>query len=210
MENRTLVFFALLALLINCSSLVSARPISLFPSSGLAEPAPGNGTTNATGCAAKTNCGDCSDSYDCVWCDSNNVCYDGSFYGPNGGNAGKWDPLNECKDWRWKQCKVNGRIVFWSAVAIVAAGLMLFSLTFCLCCYCYCKRSQRRRIISKQKTWEEIKKEEAEMQGLRSKTPVTDSRRQQLYEKYGRPDDRSLNAERSTDSRGSGRKSIFA
>lgn len=79
---------------------------------------------------------------------------------------------------------VNGRIVFWSAVAIAAAGLVLFSLVFCCCCYCYCKAKRRRNIIRSQKTWEEIKREDDEMQGLRSKTPVTDNRRQYLQAKY--------------------------
>jgi hypothetical protein len=57
-----------------------------------------NVTTNKT-CAARVGCGNCTDDDSCVWCDSDNLCKNGTWYGPDG------EIISGCMDWRWKQCK---------------------------------------------------------------------------------------------------------
>lgn len=104
------------------------------------------------------------------------------------------NPFNGCADWRWRQCKANGKAIFWSATCIAAVGLILF-LFCCFCCCCYCRRRRRlRKVISNQKTWSQVKNEEAEMDRLLgTRTPRTDVRREQVYAKYGRPGERNVN-----------------
>src|SRR5262249_42404841 len=50
-------------------------------------------------CGNITNCGHCTSQGTCVWCESDNTCQKGNFYGPEDGI------INGCKDWRWRQCK---------------------------------------------------------------------------------------------------------
>jgi len=87
---------------------------------------------------------------------------------------------------------------------------VLFVLAFCCCCYCYCSRKRKRNIVKNQKTWEEMKRED-EMLGLtRSKTPVTDSRRQYLNSKYPSLSDRSRESINADSDRGRPQKrSLF-
>jgi len=147
-----------------------------------------NTTTPGRTCADYNVCGNCSGEWNCVWCETDSKCLDGSIYGPNE------NPFTGCGEWRWRQCSVNGKAIFWSAVAIIVA-LFLLCLFMCFCYCCFCRK---RRKHSHQKTWSQIKAEEAEMDGLlnASKTPKTDSRREQIYSKYGRPEERNRNSYR--------------
>ncbi|KAL6042456.1 hypothetical protein QOT17_024434 [Balamuthia mandrillaris] len=140
-----------------------------------------NNTKNGTGCASKTSCSSCAKEWDCVWCESSNTCIEGSIYGP------KTKPFTTCKDWRWRQCKVNGMYLFWPITAGVVVILFLVA-TVCVCCCCRC---HRRNKYAKLKTWEQIQAEEAELDGYRSKHPRTDQRRAELYSKYGSPEERN-------------------
>jgi uncharacterized membrane protein len=95
-----------------------------------------NTSTNATGCAARTSCGPCTDEWECVWCDSDHTCQSGNFWGPDD------HIITGCDDWRWRQCGVNGKIVFWVAVAVAAAVVVLGLLICIICCLC-CRRRRR-------------------------------------------------------------------
>jgi hypothetical protein len=50
-------------------------------------------------CGNYTGCGNCTEQWNCVWCDSDSKCEDGGVWGPN------QNPFNSCPDWRWRQCK---------------------------------------------------------------------------------------------------------
>jgi hypothetical protein len=192
----------------NITASPSSAPVapSVSPSSApvanvTASPSPSSApVANATAspspkpklaCGNYTGCGNCTEQWNCVWCDSK--CEDGGVWGPN------QNPFNSCPDWRWRQCKANGKAIFWSAVCIAAVLVVLF-LFCCFCCCCYCRRKRRlRHIISNQKSWSQIKAEEAEMDRLLgTRTPKTDTRREQVYAKYGRPGERSVNNNRSS------------
>ena len=85
MDRSTATAGLFLVLLFSCASCVSG------------EDQPKNNT--ATSCAALTNCGDCTDDRDCVWCETDGNCQDGGFYGVSG------ELFGGCRDWRWGQCK---------------------------------------------------------------------------------------------------------
>ncbi|KAN0034414.1 hypothetical protein ACTFIV_000923 [Dictyostelium citrinum] len=127
----------------------------------------GNSTDN-TGCGEYTSCGDCREDKGCVWCGSEGICTEGSFYGTK--------PLNingACKDFMWMQCKIQGR---W-AILIAAGGAFLIIVFFfiCLCCCC-CRRK-------KDKHYHNIQDDETER--LVSRTPITDKRRDEMRAKWG-------------------------
>jgi len=92
-------------------------------------------TTNSTGCAAYSDCSSCVEARNCLWCETDSVCKEGNFYGIKG------ELFSGCDDWRWGQCKVNGRILLWSTAAAVGGFLLLslFGILICCCC-CYKKR----------------------------------------------------------------------
>lgn len=54
---------------------------------------------NKTICGARLGCSNCTDDDSCVWCESDNLCKNGTWYGPDG------EIIKGCSDWRWKQCK---------------------------------------------------------------------------------------------------------
>ena len=144
---------------------------------------PTSNPTNATGCLANTDCASCSKELKCVWCGE--TCMDGFFFGPKN--------LTECKDFRWQQCKVNGRFAFIGVLA--AIGLFLFLILICVCKCCCCQKKRK----SKATKLSEFKNKKAEKERLLddeeaqvSSTPVTDQRRAQMREKWGIKD-RSVN-----------------
>jgi len=135
----------------------------------------GNNTTNSS-CAALADCGSCTAQTHCVWCD-NSACVDGFFYGtPN---------LKQCSDWRWKQCKVNGRYAFIAVLGLAGVILLIFMICICKCCCC-----QKKRKAAGYSKLSTIKKQEREsllsdVEEQRSSHPVTDQRRAQMREKWG-------------------------
>lgn len=135
-------------------------------------------------CANYTSCGPCTDQWTCVWCPSTDQCLKGNFYGPDNGI------IDGCKDWQWRQCKVNGKAVFWVCVGVAALVVVVGAFCCFFCCWCCWGRRRRARIARAQKTWSQQKAEEEELSGLVSRTPVTDARRAQIYEKYGTPQER--------------------
>ncbi|KYQ91160.1 hypothetical protein DLAC_08072 [Tieghemostelium lacteum] len=125
--------------------------------------------TNATGCAKYTSCSDCAAENHCVWCEGDSICSDGTFYGSK--------PLSTCKDFRWRQCKIEGRYTLIIAAGIIAVILFFF---FCICCCCCCRRRD-----SHEHKYYSIQNSEDENSHLISKTPKTDARREELYRKWG-------------------------
>jgi hypothetical protein len=100
---------------------------------------------------------------------------DGFFYGTK--------DLNLCKDFRWKQCKVNGRFAFIGVLIAIAVFMLIILICVCKCCCCQKKRKSKGAKLGK------IKKEKrpllADEEGGVSSTPVTDQRRAQMREKWG-------------------------
>ncbi len=95
----------------------------------------GNGTSTSTtgttgtttgssshNCTSLTSCSECSNDDKCVWCETNSICYNGDWLGP--------EQKDICKsDWyvliqqsycdlsgnrRWKQCKVEQYYIFYA------------------------------------------------------------------------------------------------
>jgi len=136
--------------------------------------------TNKTGCAKSTTCSSCTDSTSCVWCESNNECLSGNFYGPSD------DIFSGCDDWRWEQCTVNGRIVFWVSGSVLCLLVLLAFMFCCLCCVCRRRKSHDLESTTAS-TWKQLQKDENEINDRKSKT---NSARALLYAKYGTPEER--------------------
>lgn len=77
------------------NATVSPSPSSAPNATASPSPAP----SPKLQCANYTSCGNCTEQWDCVWCDSDSTCEDGNVWGPN------QNPFNSCPDWRWRQCK---------------------------------------------------------------------------------------------------------
>eukprot|EP01133_Synstelium_polycarpum_P005670 gene5670-6547_t len=120
-----------------------------------------------TGCAARLNCSECVQENSCVWCGSDAKCTDGTFYGSK--------PISTCKDYKWYQCKMQGRYTLLIAAGIIAAVLIIIITAICCCCCC------RRKSVTKV-----YHIQDDETRGLlTSPTPVTDRRREEMKMKYG-------------------------
>jgi len=159
---------------------------------------------NSTGCAASTSCDSCTGDKSCVWCESDSTCKDGGMYGPQG------EVFKGCADYRWGQCKVNGKVIFWGMISILA--LIVVGFIFCfLILSCYCSKKRKAAMYKKQKTWEQTKQDEMEKQLLsgHSKTPKTDSRRLEFYSKYGTPEEREAK-KKEKGKKGSNQDSVFS
>eukprot|EP01090_Pellita_catalonica_P012669 TRINITY_DN2816_c0_g1_i1.p1 TRINITY_DN2816_c0_g1~~TRINITY_DN2816_c0_g1_i1.p1 ORF type:complete len:199 (+),score=33.05 TRINITY_DN2816_c0_g1_i1:106-702(+) len=138
-------------------------------------------SSESDGCEANLECGDCVKDKSCVWCKSDDTCKQGSIYGPKG------EIFKGCDDFRWAQCKVPGKIVFWGGVGVVVLFLLFLVVAF-FCCCCMMSRRRRRNIKAKQISWEEEREEL--LTGNQSATPKTDERRSAMYAKYGTPEER--------------------
>jgi hypothetical protein len=77
------------------------------------------------GCAARNkSCSKCTDDNDCVWCDKQKTCVDGSWQGP--------DHDHHCDDWYWDQCSLEGKdVIIIGSVIVGVAGLLLILLVCC-------------------------------------------------------------------------------
>jgi len=124
-------------------------------------------------CEKKVGCSNCTDSSTCVWCESSNQCFDGNFWGPEG------KVFSGCEDWRWEQCKVNGKIVFWASGAGAALFLLLAFMFFCLCC---CRRRSRKWEVEGN---DRMEKAELDLEAKRIGRD-TQKKREAFMAKYGR------------------------
>lgn len=123
-------------------------------------------------CGTLTDCGACTAELRCMWCENDNVstCVYGTVYDTSGQCASG--------DWRWKQCKVNGKYVFFGGVGLV--GLIL--LTCCCCCCCCARRRRNRRRNEERRLLLPVADEV--VINNRVPTPITDKRREELRAKY--------------------------
>ena len=48
-------------------------------------------------CAQLNDCDSCTDESTCVWCETDQECQNGGFFGPD-------TFFPSCSDWKWKQC----------------------------------------------------------------------------------------------------------
>ncbi|KAK5576202.1 hypothetical protein RB653_007343 [Dictyostelium firmibasis] len=178
MNKFLLCFFLALALFltfVNSSendhqySLVSNSSSSLSSSSSSGSVNSSSSFSNSTGCGEYSTCDDCREDKGCVWCGSEGICTEGTFYGTK--------PLNvngACKDFMWMQCKIQGR---W-AILIAAGGAFLIIVFFFICvCCCCCRRK-------KEKGYRNIQQDD-ETERLVSRTPITDKRRDEMRAKWG-------------------------
>eukprot|EP01130_Rhizamoeba_saxonica_P007512 TRINITY_DN3038_c0_g2_i1.p1 TRINITY_DN3038_c0_g2~~TRINITY_DN3038_c0_g2_i1.p1 ORF type:complete len:172 (-),score=29.32 TRINITY_DN3038_c0_g2_i1:36-551(-) len=81
-------------------------------------------------CNLATDCIECTRKHwDCVWCEGNNVCTEGWFFGPKS---------NKCEgSWGYKQCQLPGLYVLIGAFGFVGL-VLIFLLCCCFCCNCCC------------------------------------------------------------------------
>lgn len=93
--------------------------------------------------------------------------------------------MDQCSDWRWKQCKVNGKIIL--GAELVALGLILLVVLICVCKCCCCQKKHRKKgtKLGKIKKAEKERLLSDEEEQVTSSTPVTDQRRSQMREKWG-------------------------
>jgi len=77
----------------------SPSPSSAPVANTTASPSPSASPKPKLLCGNYTGCGNCTEQWNCVWCDSDSKCEDGGVWGPN------QNPFNSCPDWRWRQCK---------------------------------------------------------------------------------------------------------
>jgi len=141
-------------------------------------------------CNNYTECSKCVKSVKCVWCQSEDLCYDGTWLGATGKN---------CKgitgDWRWMQCQVQGNYL------LIAAGgtvfLILCVITTCICCCCCCKTKSKKKKKDRLE-FNSISDREIEKEGL-IKHPKTSARREELAKKYSflRKDELSIQSANS-------------
>ncbi|KAF2069358.1 hypothetical protein CYY_009320 [Polysphondylium violaceum] len=164
--NKIVCLAMLLALALTVSNAYS------FAANETSSAASHNGSeshsnSNSTGCAQYTKCGDCMNDKVCVWCEGASMCTDGTFYGSK--------PLNTCKDFQWMQCKIQGR---WAmAIAGGIIGFILFFFICLICCCCCCKKKNSHKYYHIQ--------DEERHSLVGSRTPVTDSRREEMRKKWG-------------------------
>jgi len=126
-----------------------------------------NSTGNSTGCVVNKDCGSCSSSFNCIWCDTTSNCTDGAIYGNSA-----------CSKYYWKQCKADGKLVFISTLGAVA--LILLLVVICICkCICCQKKKQRKRVSEFEFT--AVNPEDTDD----PKTPLTNKRREEMKEKWG-------------------------
>jgi len=157
--NKILSIAMLLAL-----ALTIANAYTFENTTSSAESSHSNSTL--TGCAQYLNCSSCS-SKTCVWCESDGICTDGTFYGSK--------PLSTCKDFMWMQCKIQGRYAI--AIAGGGVGFILFLFVCLICCCCCCKKKHSHKYYHIQ--------DEEKSSLIGSRTPITDERRNAMRAKWG-------------------------
>jgi len=127
------------------------------------------------------NCNECTKSKTCVWCETKGECMAGNVYGPSAGGIFK----DTCKDFRWGQCKVNGRILFWGTLAGLIATVLIFGVAVLCCCCCMCRR--KRQQAAEEREMDEIELLYEERRRAREHKTKTSQKRAEFYQKYGRP-----------------------
>jgi len=146
------------------------------------KPLPTNTPTkgpSSDSCNDYIECGTCTHQMHCVWCGE--ICIDGFFYGSNNASI--------CKDYKWRQCHVDGKIAFIGVLIAIAVFLLMIFICLCKCFCCQSKKKSNSTKLDALKKRAESEKllngdyddEEEEV----SSTPVTDSLRARMAEKYG-------------------------
>jgi len=122
----------------------------------------------------------------CVWCESHQTCKEGGFYGI------KKSLFTGCSDWRWGQCKVNGKYLLAGvAGGTLALGILLTtSLCFCFCC---CRKKRRSRGYARLAQGEELDVVSSWKPNPRSETQ---QRKNEFYKKWGTPEERAARRDR--------------
>jgi len=163
------VFFLLFSFLV--SYVVSQASISPTLSGG-PPPPPSDACA-----AAASDCGMCSQQSGCVFCWKQSLCVDGNIFGPDVTNCGRY---------RWKQCAIDG---VWLLVSIAGAIVIVVLICILLLVLCFCcTKCRRRRPVPSLAYSEQVVRAQQEERLLAkggSRTPVTDSHRASMQEKYG-------------------------
>ena len=163
-------WLSLLLLVILCSFLLTSS-CSAKPSKGATREMyygtgrliSRNNVTDAK-CATYTDCGQCTDDSNCVWCSVGSYCRSGGFSGA------------DCDGWMYGQCANDG-LALLVGVGIIIALAILILLAIAFCCV-FCRRSTASY---------EVMDDEAQPSstGPTSAHPITDQHRQDMEAKYG-------------------------
>ncbi|KAL6072657.1 Pituitary tumor-transforming gene protein-binding factor [Balamuthia mandrillaris] len=148
-------------------------------------------------CSGLKSCSECTSKSDCVWCESDETCTAGTFYGPKGNFID--GIFKGCSDWRWKQCKANGKMIVLGTAGGLGGLILLAALCCCCCCYFRCCRRRRGQRKDKREAggyrWSSLPQNDLQMDELpsysRTAHPHTDSKRAEYYAKYGTPEQRA-------------------
>jgi len=127
--------------------------------------------------AAAGDCGMCSEQSNCVFCWKQSVCVDGNMFGPD---------ISTCGRYRWRQCAIDG---VWLLVSIAGAIVIVVLICILLLVLCFCcTKCRRRRPVPSIAYSEQVVRAQQEERLLAkggSRTPVTDTHRAAMQEKYG-------------------------
>jgi len=128
----------------------------------------------SSNCSAHLDCGSCTKALSCVWCPSPNgttgFCENGYWYGPQ--------TQSMCANWRWKQCFIAGKYALYGGLGVLGVILLCVCGGICCCCLC-CRNKKKIRTPTPDST-----PFQEEQQPFISKTPRTDSKREEMKKKY--------------------------
>jgi len=81
-------------------------------------------------CSTATSCANCvGDQYSCVWCDSSQTCYNGTYIGISNSSV-------VCSSWYWGQCVLPSVAAY--VLGVVAVILVIGTPIVLLVCCCEC------------------------------------------------------------------------
>ena len=89
---------------------------------------------NNSSCPLNASCAECVQSSSCIYCETQNICIEGSILGPPSGSS-------KCDGWRWKQCIIAGQTL----IIISACSLAFIILVVVIVIACCCRKCRRRR-----------------------------------------------------------------
>ena len=90
---------------------------------------------NNSTCDIQLSCGECTSSTDCVWCENEKICKQ---------LKGDLIKHQQCKDWRYRQCKVNGMFLVYGSLGVVGTLILCLCACCCYCCFCRSKPNTNR------------------------------------------------------------------
>eukprot|EP00010_Vexillifera_abyssalis_P006301 CAMPEP_0201546550 /NCGR_PEP_ID=MMETSP0173_2-20130828/2804_1 /ASSEMBLY_ACC=CAM_ASM_000268 /TAXON_ID=218659 /ORGANISM="Vexillifera sp., Strain DIVA3 564/2" /LENGTH=160 /DNA_ID=CAMNT_0047955229 /DNA_START=158 /DNA_END=643 /DNA_ORIENTATION=- len=131
-----------------------------------------------SGCAAHHHCSSCTDSSDCVWCDSHDYCRDGGFFGADD---------DGCDNWRWKQCSIDGLTLLIICGCSIGVLLLLILIIVVWCCCCRKKKKKSYETIGDDgiDPYYDDPDYAMDNDNYVSSTPKTDQARKEMNEKWG-------------------------